>query len=257
MKTQLLTYNGNQTLAYTDVGERDGIPVLVQHGLIASINEGNLFGRLIDLRARVISLARPGYGESSPYAMETLGQWAEVAGALVDALGLERFDVLGMSSGAPYSYALAAAFPGQVRNVYIFSGIPALYDANVQAHWPFPINTGASLSELQALAYDLFFAHLTEEDRQQEANRDSMRHNCFGIAQDLKLRCVDWGFDLAQVTAPVWMRHSQTDEGVPFVTAQLTAARLPHCHLDAPETGVHFSPEALDKFIETTMARHF
>jgi pimeloyl-ACP methyl ester carboxylesterase len=254
MMKQILSYKGTQQLSYAAFGNPQGFPILVQHGLIASIEDGGLFQRLIDCGARVISIARPGYGESSAYEMKDMAEWAELVRAVVGGLGLAQFDVLGISSGAPYSYAIGNGFPGQARNLYILSGTPALFDAAVLAHWPYPVTPDASIADLQQLAHDLFFAHLSPEDRQSPDIRDSMNNGAFGIAQDFRLRCRGWGFALAAVTQPVFMRHSRADGSVPLVTAELTARQLANCTLEVREADDHFSPAILDDFLRTVVA---
>ncbi len=88
---------------------------------------------------------------------------------------------------------------------------------------------------------------------QQNDIRDSMRNGCFGLAQDFRLRGLDWGFTLSEVKATVYMEHSRDDESVPFVTAELTSKLLSHCTLKIRESGGHFSKETLDEFIQTVM----
>ena len=128
---QLLQYKNGNVLSYTEYGEKSGYPILVQHGLIASIGDYPLFDSLIKAGIRVICVARPGYGESSPYPMSQMSEWGEIVSLLADELNLSQFDVLGMSSGAPYSYAIGYKLPHKVRTIFIFSGIPALYDEKV------------------------------------------------------------------------------------------------------------------------------
>ena len=125
MKQVALDKNGIY-LSYAEYGNKNGFPILIQHGLIASITDYDLFDRLIQLGARLICIARPGYGTSSPYLLQNMAEWAEIVTVLIDELQLSQFDVLGMSSGAPYSYVLGYRFPQKVRNIYIFSGIPAM-----------------------------------------------------------------------------------------------------------------------------------
>jgi pimeloyl-ACP methyl ester carboxylesterase len=251
---ETLLYYGSNALAYAEYGEKSGFPILVQHGMIASIKDGALFQRLADHGARVICIARPGYGESSPCEMRSLAEWGEIVSVLVEQLELARFDVLGISSGAPYSYAIAHQLPRETRNLFILSGTPALFDAGVLAHWPYPVNPQAILSELQTLAFDLFFAGCSPQQLATDDIRDSMRNHCFGIAQDLRIRCNAWGFNLMDVKAPVHMRHSRADQNVPLITAELTAAMLPDCRLEVRENDAHFSQEVLNDFIETTLA---
>lgn len=254
---QTVEYRNKYLLSYSECGDKSGYPILVQHGMIASIHDYHLFGRLIEAETRLICIARPGYGESSPYQMSHLAEWGELIAVLVDELQLPQFDILGMSSGAPYSYAIGYTLPKQVRNTFIFSGTPALYDEHVLALWPYPVNKQASLRELEQVAKELFFSNLAPDDLLRDDIRDSMRNDCFGIAQDLKLRCLDWGFDLSEVQATVYMQHSKTDEQIPFNTAEITAHMLPKCQLDIRASGGHFSNELLDAFIETTMVKHY
>ena len=52
---QTLRYGNGNRLAYSDFGNRQGFPLLIQHGLIASIREEDLFGSLIENGRREIS----------------------------------------------------------------------------------------------------------------------------------------------------------------------------------------------------------
>jgi hypothetical protein len=159
-----------------------------------------------------------------------------------------------MSSGAPYSYSIGYRFPDRVGNIFIFSGIPALYDDVVLSYWPYEIARNKSMTDMEILAHELFFSNLTEDDLKRNDIRDSLMNNAFGVAQDLKLRSMDWGFLLSDVK--VFMRHSKSDEAVPFNTAIRTSELLPTCQLELLETGPHFSIEALDNFIEKTVVNN-
>lgn len=254
---QRVSYKNGNSLAYTEFGDKNGFPILIQHGLIASISDYALFAPLAEPGTRLISIARPGYGESSPYEMKNIGEWGDIVSVVVAELLLNQFDVLGMSSGAPYSYALGYKFPQQVRNIFILSGIPALYDKELCAYWLYPVQRNATISQMQKLAHEFFFSNLSAQDLVSNAIQDSMRNDCFGVAQDLKIRGMDWGFRLADVNQNVYMRHSRADQAVPFITAEMTCKLLPHCQLDVRPDDPHFSPEVLDNFIQTVMASHF
>jgi len=255
MKEKIIDEHGGQ-LSYAEYGDRQGFPILVQHGLIASIDEYDLFERLVRAKARIICIARPGYGESTPRLMNSYAEWAEIVVALVRNLGLTRFDILGMSSGAPYGYALGNGFPRQVRNIYIFSGMPALYDEDVLSAWPYGMTKNGKIEDMEKLAHELFFSKLTTDDLKNQNVRDSMNNKGFGVAQDLRLRGMAWGFCLGDVKAPVFMRHSKRDDAVPFKTAVRTAELLPNCEMELLESGPHFSNEALDDFIRDVIVRH-
>jgi pimeloyl-ACP methyl ester carboxylesterase len=254
---QIASYKNGNSLSYAEYGDKNGYPILIQHGLIASIVDCHLFDRLIESGSRLICIARPGYGESSPNIMNNIGEWGDIVSILIDELKLAQFDVLGMSSGAPYSFAIGYKFPDKVRNIFILSGIPALYDEKIRSFWPYPVQKNSNITEMQKLAYELFFSNLSKEDLIRNDIKDSMMNNCFGIAQDLKIRCLDWGFSLSEVTANVHMRHSRSDDAVPIITAEMTSKLLPNCKLEIRENDVHFSTEVLDDFIRTVMARYY
>jgi len=250
-------YKNDIPLSYADFGNQDGFPILIQHGLIASIKDEFLFHHLSILGARLISAARPGYGESAPYEMKNIAEWGTIVSEMVDELALARFDILGISSGAPYSYSIGYRYPERVRNIFILSGTPALFDARVVSQWPYPIDPNASLNDMQKLVRELFFSNLSAQDLAKDDIQDSMNFDCFGMAQDLRLRSIDWGFQLSSVQPRVFMRHSRSDQAVPLITAELTAQSLPHCQLEIRENDAHFSQDVLDDFINTSMARLF
>ena len=250
---QMPAHQNSHSLSYAEYGDKNGYPILVQHGLIASICDFHLFDQLIASGARLISIARPGYGESSPVIMKTMAEWGDIVSVLVDELGLSYFDLLGMSSGAPYSYAIGYKLPHKVRNIFILSGTPALYDDKILSCWPYEVNRSATIAELERFANQFFFADLSEEDLARNDIKDSMMNHCFGIAQDLKLRSMDWGFKLSDVRGFVYMRHSRADDQVPFVTAQMTSHLLPNCRFEVKENDPHFSADVLDDFIKTAV----
>ena len=241
-------YMAGKTLAYNDFGPKEGAAVLVQHGTTASIRDTDLFDEL-SVRRRVICIARPGYGESSPHILENFLEYGKLIEKLAAELGLEKFDVLGSSAGAPYAYAIAKACPAQTGNVYIYSGTPALYDTEIQKNWPFPVSKDLSIEEAQKIAYEVFYSHYSEEDRKKSDVKDSMANNCFGEGQNLRIRFKDWGFTLPELKAKVYMRHSKKDEALPYALTQRTADLLRGCELELLEEGGHFSVEGFKSFL--------
>jgi pimeloyl-ACP methyl ester carboxylesterase len=163
LKRKLIFSNGLR-LAYVDLGDKNGYPLLIQHGLIASIDDTDLFDRLIQREVRLISIARPGYGESSPYLLDDYGEWGDIVSLLVQELHLTQFDILDMSSGAPYAYSIAYKIPEKVGSLFILSGIPALYDELVLSDWPYEPIRDLNISSLEELAHRLFFSNVAAED---------------------------------------------------------------------------------------------
>ncbi len=237
----------NRHIAISEIGETDGKPIVVNHGMIASIRDDYFFDGLVKNGFRVISCARPGYGLSTAFEMKNVKEWGMIVEEVMKQRGITEFDVLGISSGAPYSYAIASVIPYKVRNVYIFSGTPALNVREVAELWPYPLNTEATIAELQGIAKGLFFADGV--DQNDNGAVDAAKNECFGIALDLKLRCHDWGFVLGEIKNRVYMEHGISDNSVPYETAEITAGMLGNCILHKRKPGGHFSRGMLDDFI--------
>ena len=74
----------------------------------------------------MVQYDRPGCGLSEPWpGPQDLDTDLAVLQAVADELGLERFDVLGISLGAPVSVAFAARFPERVGRLILYGGFAA------------------------------------------------------------------------------------------------------------------------------------
>ena len=121
--TGSVTLADGRRLAYDDVGDPSGAPVVYLHGcpdcrLTRHPDDG------IAARAsvRLIAVDRPGYGHSDPDPAGDERALAADVVALADALGIERFAVLGWSSGGPGALALAADHPSRVAVAGVAAG---------------------------------------------------------------------------------------------------------------------------------------
>jgi len=99
-----------RSLGFAEYGEHGGFPVLFFHGTPGSrLDASPLTGAAATAGVRLLALDRPGMGLSDPAPERTIPDWADDVGAFAEAQGLERFSVLGYSSGGPYALAVAAA----------------------------------------------------------------------------------------------------------------------------------------------------
>ena len=250
-------------LAYKVYGDKEGYPVLTHHGLVGSIIQPNLEEELVGLGIRMINIARPGYGESSVCKMESYADWARMIKPLIAELELSKFDVLGMSAGAPYCYALGALMPDKVQRIFIYSGLPALCETDVMNAYPnlpdvkkeYAFYRQASLEDIAKSLYKMYLASLSEEVLELIDFRDSMANNCFGMAREAKLQSLDWGFNLKDVRPPVLMQHSKIDQEAPFAAARKTSDLLPDCTLQILENAPHFSEETLSAFFSEMISK--
>jgi pimeloyl-ACP methyl ester carboxylesterase len=86
--------------------------VLCLHGIPGSARDFRYLGPQLAVRLRVVRVELPGFGSSVAGEVATLPGWAEVTVAVADALGLERFTVLGHSFGGGAAL-LAGALAGE------------------------------------------------------------------------------------------------------------------------------------------------
>ena len=79
-----------------------------------------------DLGVRAITLDRPGIGGSDPQADHRVADWPADVTALADALGIDRFGVIGYSAGVPYALACAALIPERLTGVAVTNSASAM-----------------------------------------------------------------------------------------------------------------------------------
>ncbi len=115
MKDDQLPLPDGRTVGYADYGSPEHTAVLWCHGGPGSRLEPQaLAANASKAGLRLIGIDRPGYGRSTPQPGRTIGSWTPQALAVADRLGIERFAVVGVSTGGAYALALAANAP-QVR----------------------------------------------------------------------------------------------------------------------------------------------
>ncbi len=100
-------------------------PLVLVHGLAASAGE---YGHLIrELRPEytVYALDRPGAGLSDPMSFpgHPRTAWRRVIGQVAEAMGLDRFDLLGHSLGGFAAAAYAIGEPARVEHLFLLSPV--------------------------------------------------------------------------------------------------------------------------------------
>lgn len=105
-----------------------GPPLLLITGLGASLDLGAPFERALAAEGlQVISFDAPGIGQSTPYARpRRMPGIARTVERLLDALGYDLADVLGVSLGGVVAQQLAHQAPGRVRRLVLAATGPGL-----------------------------------------------------------------------------------------------------------------------------------
>ncbi|WP_326548067.1 alpha/beta hydrolase [Mycolicibacterium sp. ND9-15] len=253
-------------LGFAEFGDPGGDPVLWFHGTPGGRRQFPLIGRRAaeKLNLRVVNVARPGTGLSDPHPYRSIADWASDMTHVADALGAERLAVAGLSGGGPYALACAAVSPlaGRVAAVAVLGGIvpsvgpDALATGAIELARRFapvlhglrrPIAetvNGLLLPALPLAHYvcQAYASLVPEGDRR--VLKDPEMEGMFiddlilvskgrfqAIVDDARLFGRDWGFRLADVSAPVRWWHGDADNIVPLRDAKAAIDLLPSAEL--------------------------
>ena len=108
-------------LHYAESGS-GGIPLICLHQTPRSSDEFAELLPLVGQHHRVIAMDMYGFGQSAkPEGPQTIEQYAQGVLRLADALGLERFAVMGHHTGAVVAVEVAAAAAHRVKAVVLSS----------------------------------------------------------------------------------------------------------------------------------------
>ena len=115
-----------RTLAYAEWGDPNGSPVIECHG-----NPGCRVlvwdeGVAAHLGVRLITIDRPGIGLSTPKPRRSVADCATDVGELCDAIGVERFSLLGYSVGGAYACGCANRLGDRVASMALVGSIVPL-----------------------------------------------------------------------------------------------------------------------------------
>lgn len=103
-------------------GTAPGPPLVLCNGIGASLDLLQPFVDEVDPRIEVVRFDTPGVGGSStPKVPYNFAMLACLVGRLVDRLGYQRFDVLGISWGGGLAQQLAFQYPRRCRRVVLVS----------------------------------------------------------------------------------------------------------------------------------------
>ena len=241
-----------RTLHCYDTGPDDGADLVVvyHHG---TPNVGPPPAPLVESDAgrgiRWIGFDRPGYGGSTRHPGRRVADTAADDASLADALGIDRFAVLGHSSGAVLALAAAAALPGRVLGALCgaalapieaegldwFAGMHAGGERELRAAL-----SGAEALEVELAASEFDPAMFTDGDLRaletdwawlNEVAGRGLEAGIGGMVDDDLALVADWGVDLAAVRAPVILLHGDADRIAPVAHARWLADRVPGAEL--------------------------
>src|SRR5215213_7798590 len=207
-----------------------------------------LFSAADRLGIRWVSYDRPAYGGSTPRPDRDVASAAGDASAVADALGIDRFALMGHSGGGSHALACAALLRERVLGVVVVAGM-APFDAE-GLEW-FEGFGPAGVAELRAAAAGraALEKHLAEFDDEPEFTPEdeaalagewswfievlgrALAGGMGGFIDDDLAGVGAWGFDPADVAAPALFVHGGWDRVVPAAHGGWLARRCPSAEL--------------------------
>jgi pimeloyl-ACP methyl ester carboxylesterase len=255
---------GRRRLGYAEFGPAGGKPLLWFHGTPGARRQISPQARALAHEAgvRIVSVERPGIGESTPHLYRRVVDFAGDVERLADALGIERFGVAGLSGGGPYALACAHQMPERVVAVAVLGGVaPAVGPDAAPGGASALIRTFAPLMRrarqpvggmlrglvrvlepLADQAVDLFARQMPPGDRrvfEDPAVRGMFVEDLLlGCRRHMQALCLDvvmfgrhWGFALADIEVPVHLFYGDADIIVPVHHGEHLAERIPRARL--------------------------
>lgn len=249
-----LTLKDGRMLGYAEYGHPSGIPIIGFHGMPASRIMLKVFeNAALASGARLIAPERPGYGLSQPFPAGTLISYPDEVEQLADALGLDRFTVMGVSGGGPYALACAFKLPGRLIVAGMVSGIGPLslpgstrdMIRNNRIMFTLgrysPALAAFLISRLIKSSLPSMEKHIRQgtspaPDLSPEIfaimaadQREAIRTGGQGVALDMKSLWQPWGFQFEDIHTRVHIWHGEKDNLAPVQLARNIAQRIPHC----------------------------
>lgn len=262
-----------RSLAYAEYGKPDGKVILYFHGFPGSRYEAALAEKTaLAHNVRFIGIDRPGYGASDSKPRRKLLDWPDDVAEFADKLGIDKFYVIGISGGAPYTAACAWKLPYRIIKAGIISGLGPVADnvkakplfGNFRKFWFFtakymPLNVRAASYLAGRMIYrnpdafiDLLKKRASVPDKAvleqtefrgilHKSFKEAFSKSSLGFYQDLIIYANPWGFELQDIKCKVHVWHGEKDLTVNSGFGRHYMESIPNCKSELfPEEG-HFS----------------
>jgi pimeloyl-ACP methyl ester carboxylesterase len=272
LNEHLVRIGNGRRLAYFDLGDPGGVPAIHSHGAPSGKLETAFFN--LDEAAktagvRLLCFDRPGIGGSDPDPGRSLLDWGRDVSAAAEALGIERFGLLGYSVGAASALACREHAPDRITATAVVSGIgPAdvpgivegrsadvsrIFTSAVKAPWLtrlalrfMKFGTKNPQKMIAATGKGMPAADRVVADRPQSAEpfaaflKDAMRQGVTGVLEDLQIAASPWGFT-PRPGSPLAVWHGSADTNAPVAAARWLQSAVPDSVLIVEEGEGHIS----------------
>lgn len=256
-----------RTLGYLELGEPQGRPIMILHGLPGSRLDGFYIQEQVysDLNLRAIFPDRPGIGLSDHKAGRVLLDWPNDLAVLADSLRWDRFPLMGISAGGPSALACAYKMPGRITSLTLAASVAPLDIPGIMTNMgpgrffflnarrlPWLVHVQFRMLKyglrknpaqvMQQVASTLAGPDRAIFDQEniklafQASLQEMMRSGTRGMVSDAALTARPWGFALKDVPAPVEIWYGGQDTNAPPQMGKALSAQI-------PRSTVHYKPE--------------
>jgi pimeloyl-ACP methyl ester carboxylesterase len=222
------------------------VPVVWHHGTPnIGLPPAPLFDAAARLGLRWVSYDRPGYGGSTALPGRDVASAAADVERVADALGVDRYAVVGHSGGAPHALASAARSPGRVLGAVAIAGLAPFGAPGLDWFAGMAASGAASLRaaaegrdakeafEASGVGYDPEFtaADLAALEGEWawigQVIGPAVEAGPAALIDDDLAYVSPWGFDPGDVSVPTLLVHGDRDRVVPSSHSAWLADRCP------------------------------
>jgi pimeloyl-ACP methyl ester carboxylesterase len=280
-----MTVPDGRTIAWTDWGDEDGIPLLRVPGTPGcrwSVRSDRT--PWAERGLRVVTTERPGFGASTRLPGRRFREHADDLAEVLDHLGLDRVHLTGGSGAAPHELALCQYHPDRVVAATVVAGATPLTADEVEAMIPLnaqvwrlmredrradaaavmaPLRTAMLADPLGAFHGIMDTAPPEDlavmEDPQWQAGFaratvEALTAGLDGWVDESQALTLEWDVDPASVPTSVTWYHAVEDRNCPIAAARRLVDALPNARFvewtDAGHlTAYHREGEILDELL--------
>ncbi|MDX6233275.1 MAG: hypothetical protein QOH68_2286 [Nocardioidaceae bacterium] len=252
---------GGRAIGYYELGDPGGRPVLLLHGTPAcgaGFDWADAAAKQQGLR--LLAPDRAGIGRSARRSSEPLSAYAGEVASFADALGLDRFAVLGYSGGGPFAMSCATGLGDRASAIGVAAGIGDVGRFGVDGLGPTDIRmlrwsqkrprlaklvlgamaVGAKRSP--GTAYKSFAKEVSETDRKvieglgppaevMALFTEAFAQGAEGVVRDYAALALPWDLDLSAIGVPLLLFHGDADPMVPLAHSEAILAAVPTARL--------------------------
>ena len=226
---------------YHDLGS--GFPVLMLHGSgpgVSAWANWRLVMPSLAERARVIApdMAGFGYTERRPDLRYDMDTWVAQAVGMLDALGIERADLVGNSFGGGLALQVAIRHPQRIRRLVLMGSVGVRFDITpaLDAVWGYTPSIETMRGLLDLFAYDRSLANDELAKLRYEASiRPGFQESFAAMFPAPRQRWVDAMAsnveDIKVLPHETLVIHGREDQVIPLDTSLTLAQWIPSAQL--------------------------